>query len=145
MAQIIELIGNYPKRLALSGKYSQELFNRKGELRHIHKLRIWPLQDVIHEKYMLPREKADFLASFLGKMLVLDPAQRASAGEMAQHPWLFVKDEDDKEQGDESAKRDTDRGIGNEGTNNRVKDDPDQNMTTRPLELGDEAMDEGDN
>ncbi|KAG0095209.1 SRSF protein kinase 2 [Podila epicladia] len=148
MAQIIELIGNYPKRLALSGKYSQELFNRKGELRHIHKLRIWPLQDVIHEKYMLPREKADFLASFLGKMLVLDPVQRASAGEMAQHPWLFVKDEDDKEQGEgESVGRGADRDMSNEKTinSNRVKDDHDQNMDTRPLELGDEAMDEGDN
>ncbi|KAG0331818.1 serine/threonine protein kinase, CMGC group, partial [Podila humilis] len=94
MAQIIELIGNYPKRLALNGKYSSELFNRKGELRHIHKLRIWPLQDVIHEKYMLSREKADFLANFLSKMLILDPVQRASAGEMAQHPWLFVEDDD---------------------------------------------------
>ncbi|KAG0020128.1 SRSF protein kinase 2 [Podila clonocystis] len=147
MAQIIELIGNYPKRLALSGKYSQELFNRKGELRHIHKLRIWPLQDVIHEKYMLPREKADFLASFLGKMLVLDPAQRASAGEMAQHGWLFVKEEDDKEQGGcESVGRGADRDMSNEKTNNnRVNDDHDQNMDTRPVVLGDEAMDEGDN
>lgn len=148
MAQIIELIGNYPKRLALSGKYSQELFNRKGELRHIHKLRIWPLQDVIHEKYMLPREKADFLASFLGKMLMLDPVQRASAGEMAQHSWLFVKDEDDKEQGEgESAGRGADRHMSNEETinNNLDNDDHDQNMDTRPLELGAEAMDEGDN
>ncbi|KAG0019660.1 serine/threonine protein kinase, CMGC group [Podila clonocystis] len=147
MAQIIELIGNYPKRLALSGKYSQELFNRKGELRHIHKLRIWPLQDVIHEKYMLPREKADFLASFLGKMLVLDPAQRASAGEMAQHAWLFVKDEDDKELGGcESVGRGADRDMSNEKTNNnRVYNDHDQNMDTRPVVPGDEAMDEGDN
>ncbi|KAF9119361.1 serine/threonine protein kinase, CMGC group [Mortierella sp. 14UC] len=92
MAQIIELMGNFPKKLALNGKYSQELFNRKGELRHIHKLRMWPLQDVIHEKYLMPRAEADFLADFLTKMLVLDPAQRAAAEQMAQHPWLFVKD-----------------------------------------------------
>lgn len=92
MAQIIELMGNFPKKLALNGKYSQELFNRKGELRHIHKLRMWPLQDVIHEKYLMPRAEADFLADFLTKMLVLDPAQRATAQQMAQHPWLFVKD-----------------------------------------------------
>ncbi|KAG0197559.1 serine/threonine protein kinase, CMGC group [Mortierella sp. NVP41] len=92
MAQIIELMGNFPKKLALSGKYSQELFNRKGELRHIHKLRMWPLQDVIHEKYLMPRADADFLADFLTKMLALDPSQRAAAEEMSQHPWLFVKD-----------------------------------------------------
>ncbi|KAF9436057.1 serine/threonine protein kinase, CMGC group [Entomortierella beljakovae] len=94
MAQIIELMGNFPKKLALSGKYSQELFNRKGELRHIHKLRMWPIQDVLHEKYLMPRPEADFLADFLGKMLILDPHARSSAQEMAQHPWLFVKDEE---------------------------------------------------
>ncbi|KAF9364536.1 serine/threonine protein kinase, CMGC group [Mortierella sp. NVP85] len=93
-AQVIELMGLFPKKLALSGKYSQELFNRKGEMRHIQKLRMWPLQDVLHEKYLMPRAEADFLADFLCKMLVLDPVQRATAQEMAQHPWLAVKDEE---------------------------------------------------
>ncbi|KAF8931498.1 serine/threonine protein kinase, CMGC group [Haplosporangium gracile] len=110
MAQIIELMGNFPKKLALNGKYSQELFNRKGELRHIHKLRMWPLQDVIHEKYLMPRAEADFLADFLTKMLVLDPAQRATAQQMAQHPWLFVRD---KLSGDE------------DGNDNKNKDSKD--------------------
>ncbi|KAK3814294.1 MAG: serine/threonine protein kinase, CMGC family [Benniella sp.] len=94
IAQVIELMGLFPKKLALSGKYSQELFNRKGEMRHIQKLRMWPLQDVLHEKYLMPRAEADFLADFLCKMLVLDPVQRATAQEMAQHPWLAVKDEE---------------------------------------------------
>lgn len=106
MAQIIELMGNFPKKLALNGKYSQELFNRKGELRHIHKLRMWPLQDVIHEKYLMPRADADFLADFLTKMLVLDPTQRAAAEQMAHHPWLFVKDKlpGDEDENDNSKK-----------------------------------------
>lgn len=92
MAQIIELMGNYPKKLAMSGKYSQELFNRKGELRHIHKLRMWPLQDVLSEKYGLPRGDAEFMASFLNKMLILDPSLRARAQDVVQHPWMFVRD-----------------------------------------------------
>lgn len=92
MAQIIELMGNYPKKLAMSGKYSQELFNRKGELRHIHKLRMWPLQDVVSEKYGLPREDAEFMSSFLNKMLILDPSLRARAQDVVQHPWMFVQD-----------------------------------------------------
>ncbi|KAG0057605.1 serine/threonine protein kinase, CMGC group [Gryganskiella cystojenkinii] len=92
MAQIIELMGNYPKKLSMSGKYSQELFNRKGELRNIHKLRMWPLQDVLHEKYGLPRDDAEFMSSFLNKMLILDPSLRARALDVVQHPWLFVKD-----------------------------------------------------
>ncbi|RAL68376.1 hypothetical protein DID88_007107 [Monilinia fructigena] len=38
IAQIIELLGPFPKSLCLSGKWSQEIFNRKGELRNIHRL-----------------------------------------------------------------------------------------------------------
>ena len=98
MAQIIELMGNFPKRLALSGKFSHELFNRKGELRHIQKLRMWPLQDVFREKYMLPREESEFIADFLAGMLRLDPGQRATAGEMAKHGWLSFKYEDPERQ-----------------------------------------------
>ncbi|KAF9102070.1 serine/threonine protein kinase, CMGC group [Mortierella sp. AM989] len=123
MAQIIELMGNFPKKLALSGKYSQELFNRKGELRHIHKLRMWPLQDVLHEKYLMPRAEADFLADFLCKMLVLDPLTRVPAQEMAQHPWLFVKDEEQEMEGPdhplESAQSEGDEHSGRDGSNER--------------------------
>jgi serine/threonine-protein kinase SRPK3 len=32
IAQIIELVGEFPKSIAFSGKYSSEFFNRKGEL-----------------------------------------------------------------------------------------------------------------
>jgi len=40
-AQVVELLGFFPKHLALAGKYSGEIFNKRGELRHIHKLRYW--------------------------------------------------------------------------------------------------------
>lgn len=41
IAQMIELMGPFPKNVALAGKYSNELFSRKGELRHISKLKYW--------------------------------------------------------------------------------------------------------
>lgn len=108
IAQIIELVGDFPKSLAFSGKYSPDFFNRKGtmpawpsvcsgvslmiyysgELRHIQKLRFWPLSSVLHEKYLLPKEEADLIASFLDPMLRLYPDKRAKAGEMAHHAWL---------------------------------------------------------
>ena len=31
IAQIIELVGPFPRKVALAGKYSAEIFNRKGE------------------------------------------------------------------------------------------------------------------
>ena len=33
------------------GKYSKEYFRKTGELRHITKLKPWPLYDVLTEKY----------------------------------------------------------------------------------------------
>jgi serine/threonine-protein kinase SRPK3 len=41
IAQMLELLGPFPRSVALSGKYSTEIFNRKGELRHISKLKYW--------------------------------------------------------------------------------------------------------
>ncbi|KDQ34214.1 hypothetical protein PLEOSDRAFT_172231 [Pleurotus ostreatus PC15] len=88
MAQIIELMGEIPKSIAFSGKYSSEFFNRKGELRHINKLRYWPLDSVLHDKYLFPRMEADAIASFLTPMLRLHPDKRAKAHELVHHNWL---------------------------------------------------------
>ncbi|KAL9947737.1 hypothetical protein ACHAQF_001348 [Verticillium nonalfalfae] len=88
IAQIIELLGPFPKSLCLSGKWSQEIFNRKGELRNIHRLRHWALSDVLREKYHFKEEEAKRIADFLGPMLELVPEKRANAGGMAGHAWL---------------------------------------------------------
>ncbi|UZJ54307.1 hypothetical protein CBS101457_003627 [Exobasidium rhododendri] len=88
IAQIIELLGDFPKALAFSGKYSADLFNRKGELRHIHKLRFWPLISVLQEKYLMPQEEATKLASFLSPMIKLHPDKRANAHDLLDHKWI---------------------------------------------------------
>ncbi|KAL1845934.1 serine/threonine protein kinase, CMGC [Diaporthe australafricana] len=88
IAQIIELMGPFPKSLCLSGKWSQEIFNRKGELRNIHRLRHWALPDVLKEKYHFKEEEAKRIADFLIPMLELVPEKRANAGGMAGHIWL---------------------------------------------------------
>lgn len=88
IAQIIELLGTFPKGLCMSGKWSQEIFNRKGELRNIHRLRHWALPDVLHEKYHFSPEESKKIGSFLLPMLELLPADRANAGGMAGHEFL---------------------------------------------------------
>ncbi|KAK7435988.1 hypothetical protein CaCOL14_003813 [Colletotrichum acutatum] len=88
IAQIIELLGPFPKSLCLSGKWSQEIFNRKGELRNIHRLRHWALTDVLREKYHFKEEEGKRIADFLTPMLELVPEKRANAGGMAGHVWL---------------------------------------------------------
>ncbi|KAF2006980.1 serine/threonine-protein kinase SRPK2 [Amniculicola lignicola CBS 123094] len=88
IAQIIELLGPFPKSLCMQGKWSQEIFNRKGELRNIHRLRHWALSDVLHEKYHFNAEESKKTGDFLGPMLQLLPADRANAGGMANHGFL---------------------------------------------------------
>lgn len=88
MAQIIELLGEMPKSLALSGKYSHDMFNRRGELRHIQRLRFWPMLSVLKEKYLMEAEEAELLSSFLLPMLHYYPDSRATAAELVNHKWL---------------------------------------------------------
>uniref|UniRef100_A0A4W3JJ80 non-specific serine/threonine protein kinase n=1 Tax=Callorhinchus milii TaxID=7868 RepID=A0A4W3JJ80_CALMI len=88
IAHIIELLGNIPRHFALSGKYSREFFNRRGELRHITKLKPWSLFDVLVEKYGWPHEEAAQFTDFLLPMLEMVPEKRASAAECLRHPWL---------------------------------------------------------
>ncbi|KAL1954541.1 hypothetical protein VTO42DRAFT_1101 [Malbranchea cinnamomea] len=88
IAQIIELLGPFPKSMCLSGKWSQEIFNRKGELRNIHRLRHWSLPDVLREKYHFSAEESKAISDFLLPMLELVPERRANAGGMASHPYL---------------------------------------------------------
>ncbi|KAF2644969.1 serine protein kinase-like protein Sky1 [Massarina eburnea CBS 473.64] len=88
IAQIIELLGAFPKSLCMAGKWSQEIFNRKGELRNIHRLRHWALPDVLHEKYHFNAEESKKIADFLLPMLELLPVDRANAGGMAGHEFL---------------------------------------------------------
>jgi len=88
LAHIIELAGNIPRTIALSGKYSKEYFRKNGELRHITKLKPWPLYDVLTEKYEWEPSIAREFADWLLPMLSYDPAERASALECIKHPFL---------------------------------------------------------
>lgn len=88
IAQIVELLGSFPRGLSMNGKWSNEIFNRKGELRNIHRLRHWALPDVLREKYHFIRPDADQMSNFLLPMLELDPSKRANAGGMSNHEFL---------------------------------------------------------
>jgi len=59
-----------------------------GELRHINKLKFWPLEAVLHDKYLFPKDEADAISAFLIPMLDLHPERRARASELVHHTWL---------------------------------------------------------
>ncbi|XP_026478766.1 SRSF protein kinase 3-like [Ctenocephalides felis] len=88
LAHIIELLGEIPRKIALSGKFSYLVFNKKCELRHITGLKPWGLVDVLTEKYEWSLQEATEFAEFLKPMLDFDPNKRATAAECLKHPWL---------------------------------------------------------
>ena len=47
---IIELLGYLSRNFAASGQYFKEFFDKKDDLRHIHKLKMWLLRDMLVEK-----------------------------------------------------------------------------------------------
>uniref|UniRef100_A0A8D0H3Q6 non-specific serine/threonine protein kinase n=1 Tax=Sphenodon punctatus TaxID=8508 RepID=A0A8D0H3Q6_SPHPU len=88
IALIIELLGKIPRKLIVAGKYSKEFFTKKGDLKHITKLKPWGLFEVLVEKYEWSQEDAAAFTDFLLPMLELIPEKRATAAECLRHPWL---------------------------------------------------------
>ena len=87
LAQAIELLGRMPKKLALEGKHSRELFNKAGELRGIKQkdLKYWDLRSVLISKYKWADADAAAFAAFLQPMLDFNRHRRATAKAMLAH------------------------------------------------------------
>ncbi|KAF8559300.1 Pkinase-domain-containing protein [Imleria badia] len=94
MAQIIELMGDFPLEAKMGGRYSRELFDHTGALRYIKSLKSWPLHRVMMEKYLLSKAAAVDLCAFLEPMLAVDQRERKEARDMIDHKWLHIKDEE---------------------------------------------------
>lgn len=111
MAQIIELLGDFPLDAKMGGRYSREIFDhagksnwkqnssrgltlRSGALRYIKTLKPWPLNRVMTEKYLFSVSEANDLCSFLEPMLAVDQRERKEVRDIVDHYWLDVKDEE---------------------------------------------------
>lgn len=75
-------------QIALGGRYSRDFFNRYGDLRHIRRLRFWPLSKVLVEKYDINERDASDMADFLVPILDFVPEKRPTAGQCLLHPWI---------------------------------------------------------
>lgn len=88
LALMMELLGMMPRKIALGGQYSREFFNRYGDLRHIRRLRFWPMNKVLVEKYEFSEKDANDMADFLVPILDFVPEKRPTAAQCLLHPWI---------------------------------------------------------
>ncbi|GMG08529.1 unnamed protein product [[Candida] boidinii] len=94
LAQIVELLQSWPTKEYLKKcKYSRDYFDKSFiQFKNIQKLKIWPLQNVLTEKYHMTKEDAKEISGFLLSMLEFDPKKRCDAGGLSCHPWLQDSD-----------------------------------------------------
>ncbi|RZC82391.1 hypothetical protein C5167_045178 [Papaver somniferum] len=88
LALMMELLGMMPRKIALGGRYSRDFFNRYGDLRHIRRLRFWPLKKVLMEKYEFSEQDAKELSDFLVPILDFVPEKRPTAAQCLEHSWF---------------------------------------------------------
>ncbi|XP_057954184.1 uncharacterized protein LOC131148491 [Malania oleifera] len=88
LALMMELLGMMPRKIALGGRYSRDFFNRYGDLRHIRRLRFWPLNKVLIEKYDFSDQDANDISDFLIPLLDFVPEKRPTAAQCLGHPWF---------------------------------------------------------
>ncbi|XP_062117467.1 uncharacterized protein LOC133831246 [Humulus lupulus] len=88
LALMMELLGMMPRKIALGGRYSRDYFNRYGDLRHIRRLRFWPLNKVLTEKYEFSEQDANDMTEFLVPILDFVPQKRPTAAQCLLHPWI---------------------------------------------------------
>ncbi|CAG7871893.1 unnamed protein product [Brassica rapa] len=74
--------------IATGGARSKDYSDRHGDLKRIRRLKYWPLERLLTDKYKLPEAEAREFADFLCPILAFAPEKRPTAQQWMQHPWL---------------------------------------------------------
>ncbi|XP_008813332.2 SRSF protein kinase 1-like [Phoenix dactylifera] len=88
LALMMELLGKMPRKIAIGGSRSKDFFDRYGDLKRIRRLKFWPLDRLLAEKYKFTASDARAFANFLNPLLDFAPERRPTAAQCLQHLWL---------------------------------------------------------
>jgi serine/threonine-protein kinase SRPK3 len=92
LALISELVGECKeKNWLLSGEKSKKFFTPNGKLKRIKNLKLWPVKNVLMEKYALKEFEADMFSNFIDCMLQWRPRDRARPRELLKHNFLKMQ------------------------------------------------------
>ena len=76
LAQMMELLGRFPRKFTCRGLKSKKYFSKDGNLNRIPKLQNWSLKDVMIAKYQYNEKEAQFFEEFMNPMLNCYPERR---------------------------------------------------------------------
>ena len=96
LAQMIELLNEFPQNWSTIGTNSKRYFDKEGKLKKIKSLRFWGLKDILMQRYKMAEKEAIALEDFLMPMLRVLPQERATAEQMINHHWLDMQGNDYK-------------------------------------------------
>ncbi|KAK9122063.1 hypothetical protein Syun_019680 [Stephania yunnanensis] len=91
LAQMMELLGKMPRKIATGGSRWKSFFDRYGDLERRRRLKFCPLDRLLVEKYNFLASDAREFSNFLCPLLDFAPEKRPTAQQCLQHPWIELK------------------------------------------------------
>ncbi|GMH14933.1 hypothetical protein Nepgr_016774 [Nepenthes gracilis] len=91
LALMMELLGKIPRKIANGGARSKDYFDRHGDLKRIRRLKHWPLDRLLVDKYKFSETDAREFAEFLCPLFDFAPEKRPTAEQCLRHPWLNIQ------------------------------------------------------
>ncbi|XP_071724422.1 uncharacterized protein [Rutidosis leptorrhynchoides] len=91
LALMMELLGKMPRKVAIGGSLSKDYFDRHGDLKRIRRLKFWPLDRLLRDRYKFSETDAREFSEFLTPIFDFTPEKRPTAEQCLQHPWLNLR------------------------------------------------------
>lgn len=113
LALMMELLGKMPRKIAVGGARSKDYFDRHGDLKRIRRLKYWPLDRLLVDKFKFSDNDAREFSEFLCPLLDFAPENRPTAQQCLQHPWLNIRNSTKNEVKSESSLQKVDVGMSN--------------------------------
>lgn len=113
LALMMELLGKMPRKIAVGGARSKDYFDRHGDLKRIRRLKYWPLDRLLVDKFKFSDNDAREFSEFLCPLLDFAPENRPTAQQCLQHPWLSIRNSTKNEVKSESSLQKVDVGMSN--------------------------------
>ena len=100
-------------QIAVAGAQSKDFFDRHGDLKRIRRLKFWPLDKLLIDRYKFSESDAREFSEFLLPLFDFAPEKRPTAQQCLQHPWLDCKESSPNESRNESSVESVEVGMSN--------------------------------